>query len=109
MEWRTSLTVRVVARWTEHFQKLLNIPGDIHHAALDQIPQGITKTNLVDIPTTVEMARAIAGLKDGKAPGESGIPAEVRKHREDNLFNRLHQLMPGRWVLYHKHERMPAM
>ena len=26
---------RVVARWSEHFQKLLNVPGDIDHEALD--------------------------------------------------------------------------
>ncbi|KAK2162284.1 hypothetical protein NP493_1532g01041 [Ridgeia piscesae] len=29
---------RVVARWSEHFQKLLNVPGDIDHEALDNIP-----------------------------------------------------------------------
>ena len=40
-----------------------------------------------------EMARAIAGLKDGKAPGGDGIPAEVLKHGGDNMFSRLHQLM----------------
>ena len=27
----------VVARWSEHFQKLLNVPGDIDHEALDNI------------------------------------------------------------------------
>jgi len=26
---------RVVARWSKHFQKLLNLPGDIDHEALD--------------------------------------------------------------------------
>ena len=30
---------RVEARWSEHFQKLLNVPGDIYHEALDNIPQ----------------------------------------------------------------------
>ena len=29
---------RVEARWSEHFQKLLNVPGDIEHEALDNIP-----------------------------------------------------------------------
>ncbi|KAK2174405.1 hypothetical protein NP493_802g03082 [Ridgeia piscesae] len=60
---------RIVARSSEHFQKLLNVPGDIDHEALDNIPQRITKTSLDEIPTTAEMARAIAGLKDGKAHG----------------------------------------
>ena len=34
------------ARWSEHFQKLLDVPGDIDHEALDNIPQRITKTSL---------------------------------------------------------------
>ena len=88
---------RVVARWSEHFQKLFNVPGDIGHEALDNIPQRITKTGLDEIPTMDEMARAIAGLKDGKAPGGDGIPAEVWKHGGDNLFSRLHQLITNAW------------
>ena len=84
---------RVVARWSEHFQKLLNVPGDIDHEAMDIIPQPIIKTSLDDIPTMDEMASAIAGLKDGKAPGEDGIPAEVWKQGGDNLFSGLHQCL----------------
>ena len=84
---------RIVARWREHFQKLLNVPGDINHAALDNIPQRINKASLDEIPTMAEMARAIACLKDGKAPVGDGIPAEVREHGGDNLFSRLHQLI----------------
>ena len=59
-----------MTRWSEHFQKLLNVPGDIDHEALDNIPQRIIKTSLGEIPTMSEIARAIAGLKDGKALGE---------------------------------------
>ena len=88
---------RVVARWSEHFQKLLNVPGDIDHEALDNIPQRITKTSLVEIPTMAKKARAIAGLKDGKAPGGDGILAEVWKHGGDKLSSRLHQLITTAW------------
>ena len=84
---------RVVARWSEHWQKLLNVPGDIDHEALDNIPQRIIKTSIHEIPTMDEVARVIAGLKDGKAPGGDGISAEVWKHAGDNLFSRLHQLI----------------
>ena len=48
-------SMRVVARWSEHFQKLFNVPGDIDHEALDNIPQRITKTSLDEIPTMAEM------------------------------------------------------
>ena len=71
---------RVVARWSEHFQKVLNVPGDIDHEALDNILQHIIKTSLDEILAMDEMARANAGPKDGKAPGGDGIPAEVWKH-----------------------------
>ena len=87
----------VVARWSEHFQKLLNVPVDIDHEALETIPHLITKTSFDDIPTMDEMARAIAGLKDGKAPGGDGIPAEIWKHAGDNMFSRLHQLFTNAW------------
>ena len=86
-----------MARWSEHFQKLLNVPGHIDHEALDNIPQRIIKTTLDEIPTMDKMARAIGGLKDGKAPGGDGIPAEIWKHGGDNLFSRLHQLITNAW------------
>ncbi|KAK2189733.1 hypothetical protein NP493_98g01019 [Ridgeia piscesae] len=88
---------RVVARWSE----LLHVPGDIDYEALD-IPQRITKTSLDETPTMAEMARAIAGLKDGKPPGGDGIPAEIWKHGRDNLFSRLHQLITNAWELPEK-------
>ena len=89
MEWRPSLIAResIVTRWSEHFQKLLKVPGDIDHEALDNIPQRSTKTSLDEIPTMAEMARAIAVLKDGKAPGGDGIPAEAWKHGGDSLVS----------------------
>ena len=40
------------------------MPTDV----LDNIPQRITKTSLDEIPTKDEIARATAGLKNGKAP-----------------------------------------
>ena len=88
---------RVVARWSEHFQKLLNVPADIDHEALDNIPQRITKTSLDEIPTMDEMARAIECLKDGKALGGDGSPVEVWKNGGNNLFSRLLQLITNAW------------
>ncbi|KAK2171783.1 hypothetical protein NP493_1028g00026 [Ridgeia piscesae] len=82
-----SVSKRVVARWSEHFQKLLNVPGDIDHEAMAIIPQRITKTSLNEIPTMAEMARTIAGLKYSKAPGRDVIPAEVWKNGGDHLFS----------------------
>ena len=91
---------RVVARSSEHFQKLLNVPGDIDHEALDNIPQRITKTSLDGIPTMDEMARAIAVLKDGNAPGGDGIPAEVwRRQSVQQTSPTNHQCLGGWYSL----------
>ena len=73
---------RVVSRWNEHSQKLLNVPDDKYHEALDNISQRI---------------RTIAGLKDDKATGGNIIPAEVWKHGGDNIFIRLHKLITNAW------------
>ena len=88
---------RVVARKREYFPKLLNVPGDIVRETLDNISQRITKTSLDEIPTMDEIARAIAGLKDGKTPGGDVIPAEAWKHEGGNLLSRLHQLITNAW------------
>ena len=88
---------RVLARWSDHFQKLLNVPGDIEPDVLDNIQQRIINTCLDVIPTMDEMARSIAGLKDGKAPEGDGIPAEVWKHGGAKLVNRLYQLISNAW------------
>ena len=102
---------RVVARWSEHFQKLLDVPGDIDHEALDNMPQRIAKTSLDEIPTMAEIARAIAGLKDGNAPGEMEFPQKYGSTEETicsaDCSN--YSPMPGKWALYHKHGRMPAL
>ena len=66
--------------WT--LPEQLNVPGDIDHEALDIIQQRITNTSFDEIPTMDEMARAIADLKDGKAPGGDVITAEVWNTKE---------------------------
>ena len=45
---------KVLARWSEHFQKLLNVPGDIDQEAMDNIPQRITETSLDENPSVDE-------------------------------------------------------
>ncbi|KAK3514603.1 hypothetical protein QTP70_021515 [Hemibagrus guttatus] len=88
---------RVLERWSEHFQKLLNVPGEIEPEALDNIQQRTIKTCLDETPSMDETMKAIMGLKDGKAPGGDGIPAEVWKHGGTNLLVKLHQLIHKAW------------
>ena len=57
---------------------------------LENIQKRSVNTALDEKPTMDEMVRSIKGLKDGKAAGRDGIPAEVLKYRGTNLSNRLH-------------------
>ena len=70
---------RVLARLSEQFQKLPKVPGDIDQEALNNIYHSTLNTSLDEISTMEEMNKAIGDLKDGKAPGEDGIPAEIWK------------------------------
>ena len=67
----------VMARWSEYFQKLINVPGDIEPEVLETIQRRSVNIALAEKPTMDEVVRAIKGLKDGKAPGGDVILAEV--------------------------------
>ena len=86
-----------MARWSEYFQKLLNVPGYIKPEVLENIQKCNVNTALDEKPTMDEMVRAIKGLKGGNAPGGDGIPVEVRKYGGANLSNRLHQWIIKVW------------
>ncbi|XP_030853868.1 uncharacterized protein LOC115929294 [Strongylocentrotus purpuratus] len=76
---------RVLERWSQHFETLLNQPGDIEPAARDRINQRPVVTALDDIPTRKELNLAIASLGDGKAPGVDGIPSMGRRLRTSGM------------------------
>ena len=80
----------VMARWSEYFQKLLYVSGNIKPDVLEKIQKRSVNTALAEKPSLDEMVRAIKGLKDGKVPGGDGIPAEVWKYDGANVSKRLH-------------------
>ncbi|XP_030835970.1 uncharacterized protein LOC115921853 [Strongylocentrotus purpuratus] len=90
---------RVLERWSQHFETLLNQPGDIESAARDRINQRPVVTALDDIPTRKELNLAIASLGDDKAPGVDGIPSEIWKHGGATLTNSLLMLIQQAWAV----------
>ena len=88
---------RVLERWSQHFEMLLNQPGDIDPTALEKINQQPLVTVLDDVPTLEELQLAIAFLADSKAPGVDGIPSEVWKHGGFTLINNLLKLIQQVW------------
>ena len=99
-----------MARWSEYFQKLFNVPGDIEPEVLENIQRRSVNTALDEKPTMDEMVRAIKRLKDGKAPGGDAFPAEGWKYEKLTCPTDCTDGSSkyGRKAMYHKPGRMPT-
>ena len=84
-----------ISRWVEHFSQLLNHPAP-HSPPTTSLPDEIYNVSC-DVPTKEEISKAIKSLKNKKAPGEDGIPAEVFKACESTLLDPLHKLFCSIW------------
>ena len=70
---------KILERWAEHFEAVLNRPSSINDDAIDRMPQVNTNTNM-DVPhDEPEVRQAISQLSSGKAPGSVSIPSEIFK------------------------------
>lgn len=95
-------TEEQLKRWAEHFQELLNRPApetppDIQPAETD-LPLSC------DPRSKAETRKAIAALKNGKAAGPDGIPAEAIKADTETAVTILHSLFKKIW----EREGIPA-
>ena len=66
-------------------------------SVFELIPQSPINDVLGTEPSLAETILSIRQMKNGKAPGVDGIPAEVLKHGEDELASRLHHLILLIW------------
>ncbi len=64
-------------RWREHFEEILNQPSEPTEEAddIDTPPLRIR----TDPPSKVEIVQALKKMKNNKAAGIDGIPAEILK------------------------------
>ena len=70
---------KILERWAEHFDSILNCPSTINDEAIDQLPQVPFDEMLDAVPTFEEIWKAIHLLTSSKAPGADSIPTEVYK------------------------------
>jgi hypothetical protein len=84
-------------RWIEHFQEVLNQPppSTVFSFTQEQICAQ-TQFETSDLSTT-EVNKAIQVLKNNKAPGLDGIPAELLKHGKENIVEELTYLFNLIW------------
>ena len=115
---------KVLQRWAEHFDELLNGHGDEEgnkgngdgdgegdtedmgeYLGKEEEENG-TDRNLetTNVPTKEEVKAAVNKLKNNKAPGPDGIPSEILKGGYKSMENRVHELIVQIW----NEERIPV-
>lgn len=90
----------ITEEWKKYFRDLLNIIQEEQHKEEIYITADMPVKN----PSFEETQRALNKLKNHKAPGTDGIPAELLKYGGDALHRRIHQLITHIWL----EERTPA-
>ena len=92
-----SSTEELNAWWHRHFTKVLNIESIYNSEVFDSLRARPICHELDDLPTADELARAIARLSNNKAPGESGIVAEMVRHAGPEFSASLLSLLLEVW------------
>ena len=88
---------KVLEKWAEHFEGVLNRPSSINDEAIERLPQVPTNATLDATPTLDEVRKAIQQLSKGKAPGADAIPAEIYKEGGPVLTDKLLTLIQLIW------------
>ena len=94
---------KILERWAEHFDSVLNHPSTINDEAINRLPQVPFDETLNAVPTFEEIWKAIHLLNSDKSPGADSIPTEVYKEGGTALTEKPHQLFQLIW----QHETVP--
>ena len=83
---------KILKRWAEHFNNVLNRPSSINEAAIARLPQAVPNMTLVNTISEDEVLKATSRLLNGKAPGADAIPGEIFKKGGPKLITKLTEL-----------------
>ena len=97
MELVFRLTKKILKRWAEHFDGVLNRPSSINDETLNKLPQVECNPLLDELPTISETVKAIKLLSSGKAPGLDAKPAEIDKAGGPPVAEKLTELFHIMW------------
>ncbi|BHF78953.1 hypothetical protein SprV_0602207000 [Sparganum proliferum] len=89
-----------VEHWREHFEHHLNFDTQLTSPLLSssaEFPPSPTYAVPCDPPSEEEVVDAIRKLRNNKAPGEDGTPAEIFKSCVDTLAPWLHEVIERAW------------
>ena len=96
---------KILERWDEHFNGVLNRPSTINDEATGRLPQIPIDETLEAVPSLEETLKGIRQLSSGKAPGSDPIPAKVYKEGGTALPEKRYQLFQLSW----KHESVTGL
>ena len=85
----TSEKNKILERWDEHFDGVLNRPSSINGKVIEQLSQVPVNESLDVTPTLGEVPIAIRQLSTGKAPGSDSIPVEIYNEGGSALTSKL--------------------
>ena len=88
---------KILSRWAEHFESVLNRPSEINEEAIARLPQVDINNDMDSAPLVSEVEKAISQLSCGKAPGSDSIPAEIYKAGGSTLTEKLQELFSSFW------------
>ena len=86
----------VKQRWKDYYSELYNTPRQNDRTILEEIPPNINVDEEPEI-TREEVEKALNTLKNGKAAGPDGIPAELLKYGGQPMVDVMHKLMLKIW------------
>ncbi len=93
----TTDRAKILERWAEHFNIVLNRSFSINDEAIHRLPQVPVNHELCMPPSPEETQKAISQLSSGKAPGIDAIPAEVYKSGGPVLTQKLVVIFQSIW------------
>ena len=88
---------KVLDRWAEHFEGVLNQDSDFDMSVLDELPQYDVNRDLDAVPSLEEVQKSIKQLSSGKAPGGDEIPPEIYKDGGVPVAKRLLEIIKQIW------------
>jgi hypothetical protein len=85
------------ARWVEHYSELLNLPSEVDMEAVARLEQRPIFEMLAADISLAEVKKAAQQMKNEKAAGMDGIPADVFKYGGERLLEVLHRVIQKVW------------
>lgn len=88
----------LLLRWSNHFENLLNVSGQVASSVVERLKQYPTSPWLDEPPEETEVKSAIENLADSKAAGGDGIAGELLKYGGPATVQALWKVICKAWT-----------